>query len=147
MDGGHPILLMGSTPIQDQEGVTHPRSEQGVPHPADGEYPHPRSGWEGYPGVLLSTTGWGTPLSKTGWSTHHPKLDGVPPLQDWMGYPPDPRLDGGTPLHPRLDRVPPSKTEWGTIPSKTGWGIAHLRLDGVSPIQDWMGCQLPPSAK
>ena len=33
---------------------------------------------------------WGIPLSKTWWGTPYPRLDGVPPIQDWMGYSPLP---------------------------------------------------------
>ena len=54
----------------------------------DGVVPHPRSGWEGYPILVMrgypiqdhdGGLPWGTPSSKTEWGTPHPGLDGVPP--------------------------------------------------------------------
>ena len=74
-----------------------------VPHSADGGYPHPKSGQGGYPGVPPIQDWMGYPCLR---------LDGYPsPIQDWMGYP---QTGWDTAL---------SKTGWGTpSPSKTGWG-------------------------
>ena len=90
----------------------------GVPHLADRGVPHPR--WGGYlilgPGgggvYLIPGLGRGRGVPQ---GTPRLRLDGVTPIQDWMGYPPPhPRLDGVFPPCPRLDGVPPP------------------------PIQDWM---------
>ena len=50
------------------------------------------------------------------------RLDGVPSIEDWMGYPPS-KTGWGTPVKdwmgyppPKLVEVPPSKTGWGTLP-------------------------------
>ena len=68
-------------------------------------YPHPRSG----AGGICRTP---------------PRLDGVPPVQDWMGYPP--------------------VQDWMVYPSSQDWmGYPSPRLDGLSPIQDWMGYPPP----
>ena len=69
---GYPILLMGGYPIKDQDG--------------------------GYLGWVptLSKIGWGTPPIQTwdgGVPPSRPGMGGTP-IQDWMGYPPCPRLDG-----------------------------------------------------
>ena len=54
----------------------------GVPHSAGGRYPIPGSGQ----GVPHPADRGGTPSQiKTWWGTPHPRLDGYPPVQDWMG--------------------------------------------------------------
>ena len=95
--GGYPILLMRRYPFQDQDGGTlgTPISRMGYPHPDLGwGYPHLRQ--DGVP----PSAEWGTPWSRpgTGGTPHQQNdvppspdlgqgLDGVPPIQDWMGYP------------------------------------------------------------
>ena len=84
-DGRYPILLME----RGERGLPHPRSRLGVPHA--------RSGW----GVPLSRSRQRVPYPRFGWGvTHpadrgypvvpsphsHPRLDGAPTIQDWMGY-------------------------------------------------------------
>ena len=60
-------------------GVPHPRSRQGVPHPADRGTPSQ---------VQVEGVSWVTPRSRPGMGYLHLGLDGVPfPIQGWMGYP------------------------------------------------------------
>ena len=78
--GGYPIPGPGG-------GYPHPRSGWGIPHS--------RSGWGGYPlpcpggeGVLHPADGGSTP-SQIWIEVPHPRSRwGYPPIQDWMGYPP-----------------------------------------------------------
>ena len=96
---------MGGNPISGPGGRVSLLGPGGVPHPAD----------RGTPSQVQVG---GTPHLDLGWSPSppRPRLDRVPPVQNWMGY-------------------PPSKTGWGTpIPSiqdcmgytpllaRTGWG-------------------------
>ena len=84
-------------------------------------------------GGVTPSCSWGVPPSRI--------RTGVPPVQDWMGYPLS--KIGWVLLHPRLDGVPPpSKTGWvppssktGWVPSlsKTGWGTSlHQETDQQS---------------
>ena len=79
---GYPILLMGGTPIQDQDwmGYPHPRLDRVPPVQDWMGYPRPRLDW-----VPPSKTGWGIPIQDwTGYPPPHPGLYGVPPIQGWM---------------------------------------------------------------
>ena len=150
--GGTPShLWTGGYPIPGLDGgVPHPVLDGGIPHSRSGGVPHPRSGRGGTP----SSFGWGGTPSQV-WTGGYPipgleeggtqgtpparskiRMRGVPrvpPIQDWMGYPPSQvqDQDGGVP--------PTSKTGWGT-PSpparskiRTGGTPPRPRLDGVPP--------------
>ena len=117
---------MGGTPSSHGGGYLI-QSWWGVPKPVMVGVPHP---------VMV-----GVP-------PHHQDLDGVPPIQTWMGYPPPSRTGLCTPTiqtwlgyphHPGLARVPPSS-------SRPGQGTPHHPdLAGVPPtIQTWLGYP-PPS--
>ena len=93
-------------------GVSHPRSRQGVPYPADWGYSIPGLD-EGYPfpglDPISGLDGGGTPSQVWMGGVLHPR-------SGWGGYS-IPGLDGGV-LHPR-----------------SGWGVPHLRSGwGWHPI-------------
>ena len=107
----HPTLDEGGTPssLGQGEGVPHPALNGGYPLTGWGYsiqpwtmgrgYPHPvqvrvplspsKAGWK----YALSQVGYPSPLSKAGWR-YLPIQVGYPHPE--MGYPPRPRLDGGT---------------------------------------------------
>ena len=69
-------------------------------------------------------------------------LDGVPSIQDWI------IKDGGTTPYPGQvpgqDRGYPNKNSITTLPpSRTEWVYHPSRLDGLPPIQDWVGVLSP----
>ena len=124
--GGSPSLAggggysMGYPPGQDRMGYPLASTGWGTP-------------WPGQDGVPLASTGSDTPLARSGWGTLWPGLDGVPlprpgqdgvpPGQDWMGYPLgqvrmgyplQPGLDGVSPPSPRTGRGTPPGQDWGT---------------------------------
>ena len=106
---------MGGTPSQVQTGgVLHPRSGWGGGTPSQvwmggtlskirtGRYP-PSAEWGTlHPGLDGGTTGRPPPISRMGYLPSRPQ---VPPIQDWMGYPPHPRLDGVPPPPPSAKRA------------------------------------------
>ena len=88
--GGYPIPGPGAggTLSYVQVGVPHSRSRWGVPQS--------RWGYPSHPGLDGATASPGAPAiqdwiaylpSRIGWGTPHPGLYGVPPVQEWMGYP------------------------------------------------------------
>ena len=103
MGGGYPIQPTGGTPSQVQwGGGYHIQLSGGTPSQV----------WEGYP---IQSWPEGTPsqVQVRGILGYpQPGMDGVPPSQNWMGYP--------TPCQ-----------EW--------MGSPQPGLDGVPPGQNWMG--------
>ena len=142
--------LVGDTP-SGQQGGTHLRSRQGVPHPADGGYPSQLTG--GYPipgpGGVPHPTDRGYPIQVTrgdlilgldGGGIPSQVQVGVPHPGPGRGYPipgdgvPHPRSDGRYPIPgtPPLCRpgmgVPPCLSRPGL-----GYPTPSPLLDGVPP--------------
>ena len=95
----------------------------------DGGVPHPRSGQGVPPSQILTGVSQGTLIQvrtggTLGYPLPHPRLDRIPLLPDWMGYPLSRTGLGSPPPRPRLDGVPPPSRQ------KTGQHSEHLLRAG-----------------
>ena len=122
----------------------------GVPHPADGGYPLPRSrqggtpsSWWGVPPSQVQVGGYpiqlmgGTPFPGPGGGISYPADGGTPfpgpgrghTPSSWWGVPPSQVQAGAYPI--QLMAVPPSQVQAGGTPHPSWWGTPHQLMGGT----------------